>query len=798
MAENVRFRFEADDRAVENAIENLIDRTSDLDRSIRDVNRTQQDTFDEMADSVDRAAKGIQEAGRKQGRYQAQAEKTRRTQSRLNDAMRDSIRDVRIFGTSIGEVTDGLRDKADLLKTVTTSMGGATRATKAFRVALISTGIGAIVVALGSLVTFLTRTQRGIDAVNKVLAGTRAAFDTVIDRASTAGEALVNLFLGRFRKAAQGFGDTLDGLGEEIQNEVAAAIELEGARQRLTDQQRELNVEFANARARIEENRLAAENENLTFAERRRLLQEAIQLEQEFGDRRIKLAEENLRIIRQQNALSESTRADLEREAEAQIALAEIRQDVAGKQQADFAQVQQLLREEQQLIRELREEYNGLLDDLETRARDLRIGQLLGVDRLEAERELALQEINRFRQSVIDAAARAGQDLPATFEDDVRELIGGVQLEFRKGIDKLRENDTTVDPLSVIGFDGTDFTQAGSDAIDSLEAGLSDSISRLSNLGDRIAAALGLDQVGLQALQGTLGTALDSTLDGIASLNDAAISQQDEFISILEERVSATEAALQRELRLQEQGYANDVDALRQKLNAENEELEAAQNKRVELERKQARQQLAIDSALQASQLTLAIAKLLSSSAGLGPFGFIAAAAAGSAFIFSTIARARAQAQEASQPPEFREGGMIEGMSHMQGGRIIEAEGGEFVVRRGPAQQHRSFLEALNTGKYKGIDLSVLAQGAKGQTVDLSPLLRALERDRTAIVEMEAKGQSQAMREAYERAAQASADKMIEYWKSRPVRKLSADGEVIEWQEGNTKRRQTVKKVAGK
>ena len=51
----------------------------------------------------------------------------------------------------------------------TKSIGMTTAATKAFRAALISTGIGAIVVAIGSLAAAFFSTQRGADALNKVL-----------------------------------------------------------------------------------------------------------------------------------------------------------------------------------------------------------------------------------------------------------------------------------------------------------------------------------------------------------------------------------------------------------------------------------------------------------------------------------------------------------------------------------------------------------------------------------------------------------------------------------------------------
>ena len=65
---------------------------------------------------------------------------------------------------------------------------------KTLRAAIISTGIGALVVALGSLATFFTKTQRGAEMLEKAQAGLGAAFAVITDKVSALGEGLVNLF----------------------------------------------------------------------------------------------------------------------------------------------------------------------------------------------------------------------------------------------------------------------------------------------------------------------------------------------------------------------------------------------------------------------------------------------------------------------------------------------------------------------------------------------------------------------------------------------------------------------------
>src|SRR6056300_255753 len=66
----------------------------------------------------------------------------------------------------------------------------ATKMGNLIKVALTSTGIGALLVAFGSLLTFFTQTQRGADKVKQAFAGVQAAVNAVVDRVSGLGESL--------------------------------------------------------------------------------------------------------------------------------------------------------------------------------------------------------------------------------------------------------------------------------------------------------------------------------------------------------------------------------------------------------------------------------------------------------------------------------------------------------------------------------------------------------------------------------------------------------------------------------
>jgi hypothetical protein len=75
---------------------------------------------------------------------------------------------------------DATEAQAVATKGAAAASGGFSKALKILKVALISTGVGAIVVALGSLIAAFASTQRGVDAFTKVLRPLKALFDVFI------------------------------------------------------------------------------------------------------------------------------------------------------------------------------------------------------------------------------------------------------------------------------------------------------------------------------------------------------------------------------------------------------------------------------------------------------------------------------------------------------------------------------------------------------------------------------------------------------------------------------------------
>jgi len=214
------------------------------------------------------------------------------------------------FGGNIGFTLGALKSLGGVLKAVALGF-------KTLRGALISTGIGAIVVAFGALVTFLTKTQRGLDFVNRAFAAVTTTIDVIIDRISKFGEAIGLAFQGKFAEAADKFKESVSGVGDEIVREANAAVQLEKDLQKLEKQEIKLiTVNAKKARQIAELERLAEENKNNDKKRAKEQLESAIKLQSEISDNEVRVAKERARIANAQLALSESTNDEIRAAAE--------------------------------------------------------------------------------------------------------------------------------------------------------------------------------------------------------------------------------------------------------------------------------------------------------------------------------------------------------------------------------------------------------------------------------------------------------------------------------------------------
>lgn len=151
---------------------------------------------------------------------------------------------------------------------------------KILKIALISTGIGAIVVALGSLIAYFTKTQKGVEAVSRVTAALGAAFNVIIDRIAKFGGAIIKLFSGDFKGAAADMKAAFSGIGEEIKNDATQAAKLKQQLIELDKADASLTARRASEKVRIAELKRISDDTTKSTKERIAAANEALEIEQ--------------------------------------------------------------------------------------------------------------------------------------------------------------------------------------------------------------------------------------------------------------------------------------------------------------------------------------------------------------------------------------------------------------------------------------------------------------------------------------------------------------------------------------
>ena len=302
------------------------------------------------------------------------------------------------------EVTSGFQSAGEMAKTMPGPIGAAASAMSALRAgamkfvaalktvkgAIAATGIGLLVIAVGTLIAYFTKTERGAQALRVASAALGAVMGALMDVVIGLGEGLFNLFtspvetiknfsktlktyvIDNFNKILSGAGllasslkklfakdlagaladakkgtkelgeglarlgptgglvlltESVVELGVEIAEDAKAAAKLAEAFNILKVSNRELGVEMAQRRADIKELNKAAEDVTKSFEDRRKAAEKAAEIEEELLQKRLANAEEQVRIITEQNELSEDGEKDLEALADAEITLANIRME---------------------------------------------------------------------------------------------------------------------------------------------------------------------------------------------------------------------------------------------------------------------------------------------------------------------------------------------------------------------------------------------------------------------------------------------------------------------------------------
>ena len=275
-------------------------------------------------------------------------DKVNKAQVNQAKATKDAKQEMVTYGGAVDGVTGGAVTK---FRALTLGIKAATTSTKAFRIALLATGLGAIVVVIGTLVANLQNSEAGFNRVNKLLKQVGVVAGNVTDIFFSLGTSLFGLVTGDFELMTKSFDEATDRIknfGEETKREIKIQGDLSDQQAELTKIERQLTVDRAEAnRKRAELLEKSADRENFTAKQRIKFLEEAGKIDEEITNAEIKAAQIRLNLKVEENKLSESSKEDLDEEARLKAELTNLETARLRKQRAVTAQITTALREEQ-------------------------------------------------------------------------------------------------------------------------------------------------------------------------------------------------------------------------------------------------------------------------------------------------------------------------------------------------------------------------------------------------------------------------------------------------------------------
>ena len=203
---------------------------------------------------------------------------------------------------------------------------------KLTRAAIISTGIGALVVAVVALVSAFATTNKGAKMLKVGMAALGAIVERVTGYFQAAGAFIVGLFTGGVQQALTDYNTEMAKLPGTMEDAIKKAMELERRTQALRVSQRDLTVQFAEGRAQIKEYNMIAEDTTRGLEERLEAAQKAIDIERELMAARQAQAQEEFDIAKERAAQSDSSEDDLDNLAQLEANLINIRTESAEMQ----------------------------------------------------------------------------------------------------------------------------------------------------------------------------------------------------------------------------------------------------------------------------------------------------------------------------------------------------------------------------------------------------------------------------------------------------------------------------------
>ena len=234
---------------------------------------------EELKKSINEVTNALKEGEEETQRYYRNVGNYKEAIMEAANANVPFIQQINIMVTSLGGVKNYVAGVNQNLIKIAKTTTGLTRVVKLLGTAMLGLGIGTLLVALASLVSWFTKTQKGVETANKIMGALGATIDILIDRAGKLGSALVNLFTGNFKQAGEDVKGVFSGMGKEIADETKQAWKLAEVLNEIDKKEVMLSMSRAANRAEIEKLKKAADDQTLSTQERTKAAEKAYELE---------------------------------------------------------------------------------------------------------------------------------------------------------------------------------------------------------------------------------------------------------------------------------------------------------------------------------------------------------------------------------------------------------------------------------------------------------------------------------------------------------------------------------------
>lgn len=280
-----------------------------------------------------------------------------------NKVIEDNTKATRDYSGVVGILDQQTGGLISGTKNLTGSLGGATKGFNKMRIAIIATGIGALVLGVVALGKAFTSSEEGQNKFAKIMTRISVITGNVSDVLARIGKTLMSVgkvigtvLTGDFKNLGGAIDDLknnfsevtekVKNFGEETRKELQLANQIADERAKADKLERQLILDRAEATRKFNELReKAADKENVSIEDRIAALKEAGRIEEEITLKEIEAARIRFETKKLENSLSDSTKEDLDEEAQLQARLIDLESSRLKKQKTLTAEITTNLRE---------------------------------------------------------------------------------------------------------------------------------------------------------------------------------------------------------------------------------------------------------------------------------------------------------------------------------------------------------------------------------------------------------------------------------------------------------------------